>query len=353
MDTQREQGTFQLDGRPVGPGAPPFVIGEVGLLHDGSLGLAHAFVDAIADAGADAVKFQTHIAEAESTAAEPFRVRFAPQDATRLEYWRRTSFEEDQWRGLAHHAHDRGVTFLSSPFSIEAIDLLARVGVPAWKVGSGEVSNAPMLRRMGASGLPVLLSSGMSSLHEMDEAVAILRGSGSPVAVLQCTSSYPCPPEQIGLNMLSVFRDRYDAPVGLSDHSGTMYPTLAAVALGADVIEVHVTLSRSMFGPDVPAAVTTKQLAHLCEGARLIKTALANPVDKDALAAEFAPMRAIFTKSVVLREGLPAGTTLEERHLAAKKPGTGIAARRLSEVVGRRLRRDYPADEPLQEKDLE
>ena len=344
---------FLLDGRPIGPGAPTFVIGEVGLLHDGSLGLAHAFIDAIAAAGADAVKFQTHIAEAESTAAEPFRVPFSPQDESRLEYWRRTGFGEDQWRGLAAHARDRGVMFLSSPFSTEAIELLERVGVPAWKVGSGEVSNAPMIRRMGDSGLPVLLSSGMSSLPEIDEAVSILRKSGSPLAVLQCTSSYPSRPEQIGLNVLSVFRERYHVPIGLSDHSGTIYPALAAVALGADVIEVHVTLSREMFGPDVAAAVTTGQLTQLCEGARLIRTALANPIDKDALAAEFAPVRAIFTKSVVLREELRAGTTLEERHLAVKKPGTGIAARRLSEVVGRRLRRDYPPDEPLQERDLE
>jgi N,N'-diacetyllegionaminate synthase len=329
------------------------VVGEVGLLHDGSLGLAHAFIDAIADAGADAVKFQTHIAEAESTASEPFRVRFAPQDATRFAYWRRTSFDEAQWRSLAEHARERGITFLSSVFSNEAIELLERVGVQAWKVGSGEVSNTPMLRRMADSGLPVLLSSGMSSLHEMDDAVSILRASGSPVAVLQCTSRYPCPPEQIGLNMLAVFRDRYDAPVGLSDHSGTMYPSLAAVALGADVLEVHVTLSHRMFGPDVAASLTPEQLRQLCDGTKLIGTALSNPVDKDALATEFGPMREIFTKSVVLREALRAGTTLEERHLAAKKPGTGIAARRLPELVGRRLRRDYPADEPLHEKDIE
>jgi len=353
MGLQPLEGTFQLAGRPVGPTLPVLVIGEVGLLHDGSLGLAHAFVDAIADAGADAVKFQTHIAEAESTPTEPFRVHFAPQDATRLEYWRRTSFDEEQWRGLAGHTTERGLAFLSSPFSIEAIELLERVGVPGWKVGSGEVSNGPMLRRMGDTGLPVLLSSGMSPMNELDDAVSILREYASPLAVLQCTSNYPSPPEQIGLNMLSTFRDRYQTPVGLSDHSGTIYPALAAVALGADVVEVHVTLSRDMFGPDVRAAVTTDELAQLCNGVRLIRTALANPVDKDELAAELAPMRTIFTKSVVLRTGLRAGTTLEERHLAVKKPGTGIAARRLPELVGRRLRRDHPADEPLREEDLE
>jgi N,N'-diacetyllegionaminate synthase len=345
--------TLSVDRRPIGSRAPTFIVGEVGLLHEGSLGLAHAFVDAIAKAGAHAVKFQTHIAEAESTSAEPFRTRFSPQDVTRFDYWRRTAFTENEWAGLATHARERGLVFLSSPFSIEAVELLERVGVPGWKVGSGEVSNTPMIRRMAESGLPVILSSGMSSLAELDGAVSILRAADAPLAVLQCTSSYPCPPEQIGLNMLQILRDRYDVPVGLSDHSGTIYPSLAAAALGADVIEVHVTLSREMFGPDVRAAVTTEELRRLCEGATFIRTALAHPVDKDALSDELAPLRAIFTKSVVLREELPAGTVLEERHLAVKKPGTGIPARQLAEVVGRRLRRDLAADEPLRQEDLE
>ncbi len=148
------------------------IIGEVGLAHDGSLGLAHAFIDAIAAAGADAVKFQTHIAGAESTAAEPFRVKFSRQDASRFDYWQRVEFTFPQWREPAEHAAASGLMFLSSPFSIEAVELLEAVGMPAWKIASGEVSNMPLIDRIIATGAPIILSSGISGLAELDEAVA-------------------------------------------------------------------------------------------------------------------------------------------------------------------------------------
>jgi N,N'-diacetyllegionaminate synthase len=329
------------------------VIGEVAQAHDGSLGLAHAFVDAIADAGADAVKFQTHIAAAESTPGEPWRVKFSPQDATRYDYWRRMEFTEAQWDGLARHARDRGLLFLSSPFSLEAVALLGRVGVAAWKVASGEVGNTVMMDAMLDTRLPMLVSSGMSALAELDAAVARVRSRGLPLAVLQCTSAYPSPPEKIGLNLVPTLRERYGCAVGLSDHSGTIYPGLAAATLGVDVLEVHVTLSREMFGPDVPASVTTAELRQLVEGVRFIEAMRAHPVDKEAMAAELAPLRALFTKSLVARHDLPAGTELRSEHLTAKKPGTGIPAARLGEVVGARLSRAVRADELLHESDLD
>jgi N,N'-diacetyllegionaminate synthase len=328
------------------------VIGEVAQAHDGSLGLAHAFIDAIAAAGADAVKFQTHLAAAESTPAEPWRVRFSPRDETRYEYWKRMEFSEDEWRALARHAVERGLAFISSPFSIEAVDLLERVGLAAWKVASGEVASLSMLDRMLQNGRPVILSSGMSGLAETDAAAARVTRAGVPLAVLQCTTAYPCPPERIGLNMLSVYRDRYGCAVGLSDHSGTIYPGLAAAALGCDVLEVHVTLSREMFGPDVVASVTTLELAQLVEGVRFVERMLEHPVDKDAAAKTAAPLRDLFTKSVVARRPLRAGTVLCAEDLAAKKPGTGIPGRRLPALVGRRLLRDIEPDELLGEEDL-
>jgi len=251
--------SFSLGSRTVGSGYPCLIVAEVAQSHDGSLGFAHAFIDAIANAGADAVKFQTHIAAAESTPAEPWRVKFSPQDATRYDYWRRMEFAEEQWRGLKRHAEDRGLIFLSSPFSAEAVELLERIGMVAWKVASGEVSNAPLLERLLATGRPILLSSGMSPLAELDATVARAQAVPVPIAVLQCTTAYPCPPERIGLNLLPIFRDRYGCPVGLSDHSGTIFAGLAAATLGCDVLEVHVTLSREMFGPDVPASVTTTE----------------------------------------------------------------------------------------------
>jgi N,N'-diacetyllegionaminate synthase len=345
--------TIRIGEREVGSGHPTFVVGEVGLVHDGSLGLAHAFIDAVAGTGADAVKFQTHLAEAESTPQEPFRVPFSRQDESRYDYWRRTSFTEDQWCGLAEHARERGLVFLSSPFSLEAVQLLERVGVPAWKVGSGEVSNIELLERMAKTRLPVLLSSGMSSTQELDDSVSAIRSAGGAVAIFQATSVYPAPPDRVGLNVLDELRIRYRCPVGLSDHSGTIYASLAAVTLRANLIEVHVTLSREMFGPDVSASVTVGELRKLCDGIRFIERALANPVDKDVVAEELEPVRQVFTKSVVARTNLPAGIVLAREHLAVKKPGTGIPGNKLPTLVGRRLVRSLQADEPLSEGDVE
>jgi N-acetylneuraminate synthase len=314
--------------------------------------MAHAFIDAIANAGADAVKFQTHIASAESTLAEPWRVKFSRQDATRYDYWRRMEFTEEQWLGLKQHADDRGLLFLSSPFSAQAVELLSRVGVAAWKVASGEVGNAPMLRLMAGTGLPILLSSGMSTLSEVDAAVDLVRSFQLPLAVMQCTSSYPCLPEKIGLNVIPLFRERYGCPIGLSDHSGTIYPGLAAATIGIEVLEVHVALSRDMFGPDVPVSLTPTELRQLVAGVRFIERMNANPVDKDRVAEDMSPLRSLFTKSVVAAVDLPAGTVLREKDLAVKKPGTGIPASRLSELIGMRVTRSLKADEQLRETEL-
>jgi N-acetylneuraminate synthase len=262
-------------------------------------------------------------------------------------------FGESAWHELRRHSAERGLLFLSSPFSLEAVELLCRVGVAAWKIPSGEVGNTAMLERVLETGLPVLLSTGMSGLEEIDAAVELSeRRNVSPV-VLQCTTDYPCPPERVGLNMLGFFRQRYGCRVGLSDHSGTIFPGLAAATMGASVLEVHVTLSREAFGPDVTASVTTGELRQLVDGVRFIERALASPVDKESIASELAPVRALFTKSIVARTDLAAGTILRPEYLAVKKPGNGIPAARLPELTGVRLQRDVKADEPLLEEDLE
>jgi N,N'-diacetyllegionaminate synthase len=329
------------------------VIGEVALTHDGSLGLAHAFVDAIAAAGADAVKFQTHIAAAESTPSEPFRVKFSRQDATRYEYWQRMEFTEDGWRALADHAREKGLLFISSPFSLPAVAMLERIGQPLWKIASGETSNTELLDRVLDTKSPVLLSTGMSPLSEIDSAIARVKSRGVPVGVFQCTTAYPCPPEKIGLNLLPVYRERYGCWVGLSDHSATIYPGLAGAAVGMDMLEVHVALSREMFGPDVIASVTTTELRQLVDGIRFIERMRANPVDKDASARETAPLRRLFTRSIVARQPLPAGTVLTREHLAIKKPGTGLPPDRLAEIVGKRLARAVTADQLLAPEDID
>lgn len=341
-----------LSIRSLRPESRCFVIAEVAQSHDGSLGMAHAFIDAIANAGADAVKFQTHIASAESTPGEPWRVKFSRQDATRYEYWKRMEFTKEQWIGLRQHAREKGLAFLSSPFSQQALNLLTEVGVDAWKVPSGEANNTEMLSSMAQSGIPVLLSTGMNYLNEVDAAVELFKSHGTPLAVLQCTSEYPCPPEKIGLNLVTFFRGRYGCAVGLSDHSGTIYPGLAAAMLGIDVLEVHATFSKDMFGPDVPASITFSELRQLVEGIRFIEVMTQHPLEKDQVAEEMDQMRKLFTKSIVANQDLDAGTILKVGDLIGKKPGTGIPVRRLPEFLGKTLKRTIKADEFLLETDI-
>ena len=324
------------------------IIAEIGSVHDGSFGNAVKLIELAAACGADTVKFQTHIAEAETLADAPMPSYFTGEP--RMAYFRRTGFSLAQWKDLRAASERCGVTFLSSPFSLEAVDLLEEVGVGAYKVASGEVTNLPLLEKMAATGKPVLLSSGMSNWAELDAAVAALRGGG-PVTILQCASAYPCPPEAVGLNVLAEMRTRYKLPVGFSDHTRDSAAAFAAAALGATVVEKHLTFSRMMYGSDAPNAMEPENFKAFCQGLRDIWAMLANPVDKDDVSV-FREMKRIFEKSVVSAKPLAAGSVLTDADLAFKKPGDGIPAARWRELIGRKLRLAVAADRKLSLDDL-
>ncbi|HIC88354.1 MAG TPA: N-acetylneuraminate synthase [Anaerolineae bacterium] len=343
---------IEIAGRPVGIGEPCFLIAEVGQAHDGSLGNAHAYIDLAAEAKVDAVKFQTHIAEAESTPAETFRVNFSHQDRTRYDYWRRMEFTPEQWRGLVEHASRSGPIFLSSAFSEAAVELLEELGVPAWKVASGEISSRPLLEKMAATKKPLLISTGMATWSDIDQAIGWARSAGASVALFACTSEYPCAPQRWGLNVLGELRSRYGCPVGFSDHSGTVAAGLAAAALGANMIEVHITFSRYCFGPDAAASLTPDELKMLVTGVRQIESALAHPRCIDRNATELAETRRLFGKSIVAARDLPAGHVLSMEDLAFKKPAIGIPAKDYRSVIGTRLRRALSKDTFLSRHDL-
>ncbi len=345
--------TVTIAGRTVGEGHPALVVAEIAQAHDGSLGNAHAYIDAIADAGADAVKFQTHLAAHESTLDEPFRVKFSRQDATRYDYWKRMEFTPDQWAGMAAHARERGLIFLSSPFSVEAVRLLAGLGMPAWKLGSGEYRSVELLDAVAAAGGPVLLSTGMSRWAEIDAMAEALCARGLPFALFQCASRYPTPLEAAGLNVIGELRRRYGVPVGLSDHSGRVFPGLAALARGADLLEVHVVLDRRLFGPDAAASVTTDELRLLVQARDAFAVMDRHPVDKDRAAESLGEVRGLFTKSVAPARALAAGTVLEAGMLVPRKPGTGIPYAEAGRLAGRRLRRDVTPDRLLTPEDLD
>lgn len=316
-----------------------FLIAEVGQAHEGSLGILHSYIDAIATTGVDAIKFQTHIAEAESSEFEPFRINFSYEDRTRYDYWKRMSFSSKQWAGIKQHCDKVGLEFMSSPFSQAAVDLLEQIGVKRYKVGSGEITNSLMLRKLGKIGKPVILSSGMSSFAELDQAVAMLETYEIDLGVLQCTTKYPTPPQHLGLNVIGELKSRYPrAKVGLSEHTGTIYAGLAATALGAEIIEFHVTFDKRMFGPDTTSSLTIEETTELVRGVRFVSEANAHPVDKTDNHS-FIALKEMFEKSLAVNKDLPAGHILRFEDLETKKPkGYGVAASKFESVIGKRLR---------------
>jgi N,N'-diacetyllegionaminate synthase len=326
----------------------PYVIAEIGSVHDGSFGNACRLIEAAAGCGADAVKFQTHIAEAETLLDAPSPSYFSAEP--RAAYFRRTGFSNDQWQRLAAVAKSANVDFLSSPFSLEAVDLLEEIGIGAYKIPSGEVSNTPLLERVARTGKPVFLSSGMSSWIELDAAVAACRGGG-PLTLLQCTSVYPCPPEQVGLNVMVEMARRYRVPVGYSDHTMGYSAPIAAVALGAVVIEKHFTFSRLMYGSDAKHSMEPGEFRTLCQELKEAGRMMASPIDKDNLSA-VSDMKLIFEKSIVAAVELQAGTEIAENHLAFKKPGDGIPASKYRDLIGRRIVNAVPRDHKFSQEDF-
>lgn len=330
-----------------------YIIAEIAQNHDGSLGQAHAFIDACADTGVDAIKFQTHIAEAESTPDEPFRINFSYEDKTRYDYWKRMEFSELQWHELKKHAKERNLEFLSSPFSKEAFLLLNQMDIPAWKLGSGEVFNSYLLDLMIETEKPILLSSGMSTYMDLENQVRRIRQANGQYAILQCTTAYPTNYNQIGLNVIGELQQRFGCPVGLSDHSGTIFPSLAAVALGASIIEVHVTMSKYMFGPDVSSSLTIEQLKEMVEGIRAISCMINNPYDKSALDTENEKLKKMFAKGIYLNKDLPKGAALREEDLCMKKPLQGMTAEQYREVIGKKISRNLRKGQYLTWNDIE
>ncbi|MCF0042158.1 N-acetylneuraminate synthase family protein [Dyadobacter fanqingshengii] len=316
-----------------------YMIAEIGQAHEGSLGLAHSYIDALASSGVNAVKFQVHIAEAESSIHEPFRTTFSYEDPSRMDYWKRMEFSEEEWAGLKAHCEMKKLDFVASPFSISAVSLLERIGARAIKIGSGEMNNALLLSTAANMADTIILSSGMSSLAELDNVIAQMKNKCS-LSLLQCTSSYPTGPHQWGLNVIPALKERYQIPIGFSDHSGDIFASLAAVASGAEILEFHVTFDQRMFGPDSTSSINIDQVKQLVKGVRQIETALKCPVDKSDC-SEYATLKTIFGKSLAINNDLKKGHIITLANLEAKKPaGYGILAAHFETVVGRQLKHD-------------
>jgi len=330
----------------------PYLIAEIGQAHEGSLGILYSYIDALSQTGVDAVKFQMHIAEAESSEEEPFRVKFSLEDKTRFDYWKRMGFSLEQWKGIKKHCDEAGLAFICSPFSNLAVDWLEEIGVEQYKIGSGEVNNFLILEKIAQTGKPVILSSGMSSYNELDQAVAFLKERNVEFSILQCTTAYPTQPEQFGLNVIQELKNRYNVPIGFSDHSARIESCIAATTLGAGILEFHVVFDRQLFGPDSKSSLTIPETKELVIAVRNIGRALSNPVDKNNTEV-FSPLKQIFEKSLAVNKDLPKNHILTFDDLEAKKPkGFGILASKYKDIIGKSLKSDMKQWDFLNEEDL-
>ena len=340
---------MMIAGRWVGPGHPCFIIAEAGVNHNGDLALAKRLIEEAAKAGADAVKFQTFRGE---RLVSPTAWKAAYQTAatgaheSQLDMIRRLELSAGAFGELKRHCKACGALFLSTPFDEESADLLEDLGVSAFKIPSGEVTNSPLLAHVGRKGKPVILSTGMSTLEEVRAAVDTLRQAGAQdVVVLHCVSSYPADPADANLRAMATLAEAFHVPVGYSDHTPGIEVALAAVALGACVIEKHVTLDRTLPGPDHRASIEPGELVALIRGVRIVQSALGDgrkqPVPSEADTA------AVARRSLVAIRDVPVGATLTDDVLAVLRPGTGLSPALRARVVGRIAKMHIPAGTPL------
>ncbi len=315
-----------------------FIIAEIGQAHDGSLGILHSYIEALKSIGIDAIKFQTHIAEAESSVHEPFRINFSYEDQNRYDYWKRMSFTKDQWKSIKKHCDEIGVEFMSTPFSNLAVDWLEEIGVKRYKVGSGDVSNFLLLEKIAKTNKEIIISSGMSSFNELDKSVEFIKKFHNKISILQCTTSYPTKPENIGLNVISDLKARYNLRIGFSDHSGSINTSLAAISLGAKIVEFHVVFDRQMFGPDSSSSLTIEEVKKCVEGIRYIEKILRNKLNKNQI-DNYKKERKIFGKSLALNKDMKAGEIIEFDDLEGKKPADfGIPSNEFEKIIGKKLK---------------
>ena len=339
---------FAISGREIGPDAPPFVIAEVGINHEGDVNKALQMVDAAAAAGADCVKFQTHITEEEMVPTD-----MTPGQISSEKLWdiiKRCELNAGEEIRVRDHAREKGILFLSTPFSRAAADRLQALDVPAFKIGSGECNNYPLLDHIASMGRPIILSTGMNDLASITISVETIARHDCPLMLMHCTSMYPTPYELVRLGAIADLLRSFDLPVGLSDHSMGIYTCLGAVALGASALEKHFTITRSWPGPDVPISIEPEELAELVKGARAVWSARGG--HKNILPEE-QPVIDFAYATVVTLKPVRAGETLNRANAWVKRPGTGkIPAKDFEKVLGMKLLRDLPADVHVAPEDL-
>jgi N-acetylneuraminate synthase len=326
-----------------------FIIAEAGVNHNGSLDLALRLVDAAKASGADAVKFQTFRAGLLATRSAhkaSYQERTTAPTESQFEMLQRLELDAAAHQRLIDHCRQIGIQFLSSPFDTQSADLLATLNVPLYKVPSGEITNLPFLQHLARKGRPLIMSTGMSTLGEVEEAVNVLRAAGAmQLTLLHCVTEYPAPYAEVNLRAMQTLKSAFDLPVGYSDHTPGIDIAIAAVALGAEVIEKHFTLDRTLPGPDHAASLEPVELRQMVEAIRHVEAALGTGIKAPAPCE--LPNLPVARKSVVAARSLPAGHQLATGDLEIKRPGNGLAPKLLPALIGRTLRAGVAKDEIL------
>ena len=339
---------IKIGERVIGEGHPCFVIAEAGVNHNGRLDLARKLIDTAKRAGADAVKFQVFSAEeiATRTAEKAEYQRRGTGEGTQYEMLKRLELSEEDFEKLARHAERRGIIFLASAFGEKGVGLLERLGVPAFKIPSGEITNFPLLKHIAGKKKPIILSTGMSTLQEVEEALRVIRKEGAKeVVLLHCVSNYPAKIEEVNLRAMETLRRVFGLPVGLSDHTVGITIPVAAVALGAAVIEKHFTLSRELPGPDHKASLEPDELLEMVLRIREVEKALGDGVKRPTKSEEI--VRRFARRSIVAKADIPKGTVITSSMLDIKRPGIGIEPKYYNVIVGQKVKRDIKKDELL------
>jgi N,N'-diacetyllegionaminate synthase len=328
------------------------IIAEAGVNHNGDLQLAHQLIDVAAAAGADRVKFQTFSADRLVTnraAKAPYQVRATGDHESQHAMLRRLELSRDMHVELIEHCKARGIEFFSTGFDAASVDLLVELGATSFKVPSGEITNLPYLRHVGRHGKPVILSTGMSTLGEIEAALTVLEQSGTrrdQITVLHCTTEYPTPMGEVNLRAMRAIREAYGVAVGYSDHTPGIEVAIAAVALGAAVIEKHFTLDRTLPGPDHKASLEPAELSAMVKAIRNIELALGDGIKRPTESE--AKNKPIARKSLVAAQAIRAGEVFSEANLTVKRPGSGVSPMCWDRVLGRKAPRDFAADELIE-----
>lgn len=346
---------LDIMGRKVGPGHPCLIIAEAGVNHNGEVELARQMVNEAAHAGADAVKFQAFQAERLVSANAPkadYQTQTTDASESQFEMIKRLELDQEAHRQLFAYCREQGLLFLSSPFDEKSADFLDEIGVPAFKIPSGEITNLPYLEHIARKGKPMIVSTGMATLGEVEAAVCVIRDAGDPgLVLLQCVSEYPALPADVNLRAMETMARAFRVPVGYSDHVLTNEIAFAAVALGACVIEKHFTLDRNLPGPDHQASVEPADLKALVRGIRGVQLALGDGCKRPAASED--NMARIVRKSLVVVKDVAAGTVITEELVTVKRPGTGLQPAMLQSVIGRTTRRAMKKDALIRLEDLE